>query len=170
MTFVGYMVSTEGIDMDPAKVSAIVDWLVPKTVKEVQSYVGFANFYRKFINKYSSLASPLTSLTRKIAKFGWSPETEAAFRSLKQAFTTAPILQHFQPSQPLTLEADASDFALGCILSQPSANGDLHPICFYSKKFTPAELNYPIYDKELLAVVAAFKQWRVYLEGAAHPI
>ena len=72
------------------------------------------------------------------------------------AFTTAPILQHFQPSQPPTIEADASDFALGCILSQPSANGDLHPICFYSRMFTPAELNYPIYDKELLAVVAAF--------------
>ena len=82
MTFVGYMVSTEGIGMDPAKVSAIVDWLVPKTVKEVQSYLGFANFYRKFINNYSSLASPLTSLTRKIAKFCWSPEAEAAFRSL----------------------------------------------------------------------------------------
>ena len=170
MTFVGYMVSTEGIGMDPAKVSAIVDWPVPKIVKEVQSYLGFANFYRKFINNYSSLASPLTSLTRKTAKFCWSPEAEAAFRSLQQAFTTAPILQHFQPSQTLTLEATASEFALGCILSQPSANGDLHPICFYSRKFTPAELNYPIYDKELLAVVAAFKQWRVYLEGAAHPI
>ena len=82
MTFVGYMVTTEGIGMDPAKVSAIVDRLVPKIVKEVQSYLGFANFYRKFINNYSSLASPLTSLTRKTAKFCWSPEAEAAFRSL----------------------------------------------------------------------------------------
>ena len=79
MTFVGYMVSTEGIGMDPAKVSAIVDWPVPQTVKEVQSYPGFANFYRKFINNYSSLASPLTSLTCKTAKFCWSPEAEAAF-------------------------------------------------------------------------------------------
>ena len=70
----------------------------------------------------------------------------------------------------MTIEADASDYALGCILSQPSNSGDLLPICFNSRKFTPAELNYPIYNKELLAVMAAFKQWRVYLEGAAHPI
>ena len=68
------------------------------------------------------------------------------------------------------MEADASDFALGCVLSQLSVDGHLHPICFYSRKFTPAELNYPIYDKELLVVVAAFKQWRVYMEGAAHPV
>ena len=80
------------------------------------------------------------------------------------------ILQHFQPDLPLTIEADASDFALGCIISQTSAAGDLHPICFYSRKFTPDELNYPIYDKELLAVVEAFRQWRVYAEGAVVPI
>ena len=77
---------------------------------------------------------------------------------------------HFNPDLPLTIEADASDFALGCDLSQPSPTGDLHPICFYSRKFTVAELNYPIYDKEVLAVVEAFKQWRVYIEGAAHPV
>ena len=82
MTFVRYVVSTKGIGMDLAKVSAIVDWPVPKTVKEVQSYLGFANFYRKFINNYSSLASPLISLTRKTTKFCWSSEAKAAFRSL----------------------------------------------------------------------------------------
>ena len=136
--------------MDPTKVSVVLDWPTPKTVKEVQSYLGFANFYGKFINNYSALTTPLTSLTRKAAKFVRSPATETAFRTLQQAFTTTPILRHFQPTQPLTIEADASDFALGCILSQPSANGDLHPVCFYSRKFTHAELNYPIYDKELL--------------------
>ena len=170
MTFVGYMVSKAGIGMDPAKVSAILDWPTPKTVKEVQSFLGFANFYRKFILHYSSLTTPLTSLTRKGVKFTWSSKADEAFRALQQAFTSAPILQHFQPDLPLTIEADASDFALGCILSQPSLDGSLHPICFYSRKFTPAELNYPIYDKELLAVVEAFKQWRVYVEGAVIPV
>ena len=68
----------------------------------------------------------------------------------------------------MTIEADASDFALGCILSQPASDGELHPLCFYSRKFTAAELNYPIYDKELLAVVEGFKQWRVYVEGVTH--
>ena len=103
-------------------------------------------------------------------KFTWSQAADTAFRTLQQAFTSAPILQHFQPDLPLTIEADASDFALGCILSQPSSDGTLHPVCFYSRKFTTAELNYPIYDKELLAVVESFKQWRVYVEGAVHPI
>ena len=84
-------------------------------------------------------------------------EPAAAFTALQQDFTFAPILTHFQPDLPLTIEADASDFALGCVLSQPSPFGDLHPVCFYSRKFTLAKLNYPIYDKELLAVVEAFK-------------
>ena len=116
------------------------------------------------------MACPLTSLTRKGATFGWTTEADAAFHSLKLAFTSAPVLQHYQPLQPLTLEADASDFGLGCVLSQPDPSGELHPVAYYSRKFIAAELKYPIYDKELLAIVAAFRQWRVYLEGAAHPI
>ena len=170
MTFVGYLVSKEGTGMDPAKVSAILDRPTPTTVKEVQSYLGFANFYRKFIKNFSSLTSPLTSLTRKAVKFCSSSAPAGAFLALQQAFTFAPILQHFQPDLPLTIEAHASDFALGCILSQPSRIGDLHPVCYYSRKFTATEFNYPIYDKEVLALVAAFRRWRVYVEGAAHPI
>ena len=170
MTFVGFQVSKSGIGMDPAKVAAILEWPTPTSVKEVQSFLGFANFYRKFILHYSSLTTPLTSLTRKGVRFTWSPAADAAFKQLQQSFTSAPVLQHFQPELPLTIEADASDFALGCILSQTSPASDLHLVCFYSRKFTPAELNYPIYDKELLAVVEAFKQWRVYLEGAESPV
>ena len=170
MTFVGYMVSKAGIGMDPAKVTAILDWPTSRSVKDVQSFLGFANFYRKFILHYSTLTTPLTSLTRKSVKFIWSPAADAAFRTLQTTFTSAPILQHFQPDLPLTIEADASDYALGCILSQHSPSGDLHPVCFYSRKFTAAERNYPIYDKELLAVVEAFKHWRVYVEGANHPV
>ena len=97
MTFVGYLVSTEGIGMDLAKVSAILDWPVPTSVKEVQSFPGFANFYKIFINSYSSLASPLTSLTRKAVKFTWSVQAEAAFFALQHAFTSPPILLHFNP-------------------------------------------------------------------------
>ena len=170
MTFLGYLISPAGIGMDPAKVSAILDWPTPTCVKEVQSFLGFSNFYRKFIPHYSTITTPLTSLTKKSVPFTWSPAAAAAFRQLQQAFTSAPVLRHFQPNLPLTIEADSSDFALGCVLSQPSSSGDLLPVCYYSRKLTPAELNYPIYDKELLAVVEAFKQWRVYLEGAAAPI
>ena len=132
-------------------------------------FLGFANFYIKFILAYSFLTSPLTDLTRKAArKFTWTKKAGDSFRQLQLAFTSAPILKHFQPELPITIEADASDYALCCILSQPSPQGDLHPVCYYSRKFSAAELNYPIYDKELLAVVAGFKHWRVYVEGAQH--
>ena len=117
MTFVGYLVSKEGIGMDLAKVSAILDWPVPTSVKEVQSFLGFANFYKKSINSCSSLASPPTSLTGKAVKFTWYVTTEAAFRALQHAFTSAPILLHFNPDLPLTIEVDASDSALGCVMS-----------------------------------------------------
>ena len=117
MTFVGFVVSKSGIGMDPAKVAAILEWPTPTSVKEVQSFLGFANFYKKFILHYSSLTIPLTSLTRKGVRFTWSPAADAAFRQLQQAFTSAPVLQHHQPELPITIEADASDFALGCILS-----------------------------------------------------
>ena len=106
--------------MDPAKIKSILEWPVPTSVKEVQSFLGFANFYRKFIDGYSNLATPLTTLTKKSVRFTWSDVAAAAFRSLQQAFTTAPVLRHFQPDLPLTVEADASDFALGCVLSQHS--------------------------------------------------
>ena len=110
---------------------------------------------------------PFTYLTRKDVKFASFAEAGTTFHSLQHAFTTASISQHFQPKLPLIIEANASE---GCILSQPSIASDLHLVCFYSSKFTPAELNYPIYDKEMLAVLEAFKKRRVYVEGAAHPV
>ena len=135
MTFVGFLVSKSGIGMDPAKVAAILDWPTPKNIKEVQSFLGFSNFYRKFILHYSTLTTPLPSLTRKGVRFLWSPAADAAFRQLQRAFTSAPISLHIQPDLPITGEADASDFALGCILSQQNPNGDLHLVCYYSRKF-----------------------------------
>ena len=110
----GFQVSKSGIGMDLAKVAAILDWPTPKNVKEVQSFLGFSNFYRKFILHYNTLTSPLTSLTRKGVRFLWSPAADAAFRQLQVAFPSAPFLLRFQPDLPITVEADASDFALGC--------------------------------------------------------
>ena len=151
MTFVGSVVSKDGIGMEPAKVSAILDSPTPKSMKEVQSYLGFP----------SHLPHRKSSQVQLLLESGGS---------LLSSPDGLHILQHFQPNLPLTIEADASGFALGCTLSEPSPTRDLHQACFYSKKFTTAELNYPNYDKELLAMVTAFKQWRVYVEGAAHPI
>jgi hypothetical protein len=108
-------------------------------------------------------------LTRK-DKLEWNAKVDQAFKTLKKAFTTAPILTHLDFQKPFFLETDAFDFALGVVLSQPNKDGHLHPVMFHSQKFTTAEINYEIHDKELLAIVNSFQEWRHYLEGAQHPI
>jgi hypothetical protein len=123
VTFLGYVISTEGIKMDPAKIAPILEWNTPTCVKDVQSFVGFANFYRRFIKGYSELATPLTRLTKKDVAFEWTHEAQDAFDALKRAFTTAPVLIAFDPEKEITVETDASDYALGAVLSQPNAGG-----------------------------------------------
>ena len=162
--FLGYLVSDEGIKMDPKKVEAVTNWPAPQSIHDIQVFLGFANFYRRFIRSYSKVAAPLTKLLRKEKKFEWGDEESHAFTTLKQAFTSAPILQHYQPGHPIVLETDASDYAIAGVLSHPIDN-KLHPVAFYSRKLQPPELNYEIYDKEMLAIVEAFKHWRAYLEG-----
>jgi transposase InsO family protein len=168
--FLGYIVSSSGISMDPTKVQTILDWKTPQSVRDVQCFLGFANFYRKFIKDYSKIVLPLTQLTQKDQVFIWSTNANSAFEGLKQAFTSAPILIHVDPAKRFVLEADASDFALGSVLSQTGDDGRLHPVAFHSRKFEPAEINYEIHDKELLAIVDSFQQWRQFLEGSAEQV
>src|SRR3989440_492878 len=167
VSFLGSIVSTNGIQMDPEKVKAVKDWPRPTNVKEVQA---FANFYRRFIKGYSLTAGPLFELTKKDMVFNWTAEAEEAFQQLKELFREDVILRSFDPSKPITIETDVSDKALRVCLSQPDNKGKLQPVAFHLRKFTPAELNYDIYDKELLAIVDAFQTWRVYLEGAEHQV
>jgi hypothetical protein len=170
VSFLGFMISSEGIHMDPAKVEAVLGWERPKSPHDIQVFLGFANFYRRFIKGYSKITAPLTNLTRKEVKFKWSPEAENAFSSLKQAFCSAPILRHFDPTKPAIIEVDASDFAYGGVLSQYH-DGELHPCAFVSKKFNDAELNYEIYDKEMLAIVKCmYDHWRHHLEGSGQQV
>ena len=157
VNFLGYIISAEGVEMDQAKIKAVLEWEAPKTVKEVQSFLGFANFYRRFIEGYSRLTRPLTDLTKKSEKFVWSEECSRAFEGLKKRFTSAPILRHFDPELPCVVECDASDFALGAVLSQ-EVNGRLHPVAFHSRKMNKHEINYEIHDKELLAITSGFKE------------
>lgn len=156
--------------MDPSKISTVQEWPQPENVKDVQSFLGFANFYRRFVQGYSKIVQPLTMLTRKEIPFVWGETQIIAFETLKKAFTTAPILQHFNPEKEIIVETDASDYVSAGVLSQYDDNQVLHPIAFFSKKHTPAECNYEIYDKELLAIIRAFEEWRPELEGATHPI
>jgi len=168
--FLGYVIGRNGIRMSQDKVEAVLSWQQPTSLTETQSFLGFANFYRCFIRDYSKVAHPLTELTKRTEKWAWNPEAEAAFQELKNQFTQAPILAHFDPTRPVILETDASDFAIGAVLSQRDDDNHLHPVAFHSRKFQPAEINYDIHDKELLAIVDAFKHWRRYCEGAENQI
>jgi hypothetical protein len=168
VTFLGFLVGPDGVKMDPAKVEAITSWPVPKSVHDVRVFLGLANFYRRFIKHFSKMATPMTALLRKnkIKRFRWTEEAQSSFDELKLAFTTAPVLRHFDPSLPTVVEADASDYAEGGVVSQRDPEtGELHPIAFWSRKFGPAELNYEIYDKEMLAIVDTMEHYRHYFEG-----
>ncbi|KAL0172961.1 hypothetical protein M9458_033272 [Cirrhinus mrigala] len=165
-SFLGYIISPTGVCMDERKVVAISSWPTPTTVKELQRFLGFSNFYRRFIKNYSQVVSPLTSLLKnKPKKLTWPETADQAFLLLKQLFTQAPILIHPNPDLPFTVEVDASSTGVGAVLSQQPEN---HP-CAFSRKFNPAEANYDIGNRELLAVKLALEEWRHWLEGAWHP-
>jgi len=166
----GLIVTTDGIKMDPKKIKTVIEWPQIQNVKDVQSFLGFANFYRRFIYGFSKIAMPLNALSQKDKPFLWSQECEKAFETLKKAFTSDSILIHFDAEKEIIVETDASDFVSGGILSQYDSQGILRPVAYFSKKHTPAECNYEIYDKELMAIVRAFEEWRPELEGSAFPI
>ncbi|SDA02660.1 BZ3500_MvSof-1268-A1-R1_Chr7-2g09543 [Microbotryum saponariae] len=165
--YLGFIISPDGVSMSPSKVDSITSWPAPTTLKELQQFLGFANFYRRFIQGYSRIISPLTRLLKKGAVF--DSLALAAFNRLKSLFASDIILRHYDPSLPCVIESDASDYAISAILFQ-SVDSQLRPVAFFSRKMTPAEQNYKIHDKELLAIVACMKLWRHYLEGVHHPI
>ena len=168
--YLGYVLSPSGLTMSDAKVKTIQEWLEPKKVKDIQSFLGFANFYRYFIFNYSDIVIPLTRLTRKDASWNFDENCRKAFNILKQAFTSAPILMHWVPDTQLVVETNASDYTLAAILSIVTKNNEIHPVAFHSRTFSTPELNYDIHNKELLAIFKAFKIWQHYLEGSALPI
>src|SRR5882672_8610331 len=153
------MLSPKGLTMAPYKVQIIQDWPEPQKVKEIQSFLGFANFYHHFIYRYSEITVPLTCLTHKGTTWHFSNECCSAFEALKKAFTTALVLTHWIPDTQITVKTDASDYALATVLSITTPNGKLHLIAFHSQTFSTPELNYDVHNKELLAIFEAFKRW-----------
>lgn len=170
VSFLGYIVSPNHIQMDPAKVSAVSQWPTPDSRKKVQQFLGFANFYRKFIRNFSSVAAPLHVLTSPKVPFKWTPQADLAFKLLRDRFTSAPILTIPDPQRQFMVEVDASNEGIGGVLSQRSAEDNkMHPCAYLSRKLTTAERNYDVGNKELLAVKAALEEWRHWLEGAEQP-
>src|ERR1700735_4428734 len=157
--YLGFILSKEGLKMDQSKIQTIKDWPEPRKVKDVQSFLGFANFYRRFISEYSDIVVPLTRLTRKGTQWNFNDDARKSFEALKSAFTSAPILTHWIPDRPIIVETDASDYALGAILSIETNSREVHPVAFHSCTFSAPELNYGTHDKELLAIFEAFRVW-----------
>ena len=168
--YLGLIISVDGIRMDPAKVKAIQEWEIPTCLREVRSFIGFCNFYRRFIRGFSKIAKPLDALTKKERIFEWTSACEKAFRTLQKRIGESPILIHFDRDKQCYLETDSSDHVNGGVLSQMGDDGELHPVAFFSKNMSPAECNYEIYDKELLAIIRCFEQWKPELEGTDLPV
>jgi len=156
--------------MSNNKVKIIQDWPEPKKVKDIQSFLDFANLYCWFIFNYLDIVIPLTCLTQKNISWKFDFSCCDAFNSLKKAFISTSILTHWIPNAQLIMETDALDYALTAMLSIYNEENEVHPVAFHSHTFTMVELNYNTYDKELLAIFEAVKIWQHYLEGLAYPI
>ena len=173
ITFLGHNLTSEGMSMMPDKVDCILSWPLPRTARQVREFLGLVQFYRRYIRFCSKLTAPISDLLRKTnlpdapsKTIKWSAEAEQSFHDLKEALSTAPVLSIADPSLPYIMHCDASDVAIGAALSQQNLLGEIHPIEFFSKKLTDTETRYATHDRELYAVICAFKHWRHYLEGA----
>ena len=165
----GLIVTPGGVEMDPEKVSTILDWKPPPALRDLQRFLGFANFYRRFIRDFSKIARPLNDLQRKDITWSWEEKHQIAFDQLKAAFAMTPILALYDYNKKTVLETDASDWASGGVLSQYDNEGIIRPVASFSSKHSAQECNYEIYDKELLAIIKALEEWRPELQGTQDP-
>ncbi|KAI2660671.1 Transposon Tf2-6 polyprotein [Labeo rohita] len=171
ISFLGYVISPEGVSMDEQKVNAVLNWPRPKTLKELQRFLGFSNFYRRFIRHFSTVAAPLTAMVKKgTSRLTWSEPALQAFNDLRHRFTSAPVLHHPDPDKPFIVEVDASSTGVGAVLSQRQGESlKMFPCAYFSHKLTSPERNYDVGNRELLAIKLALEEWRHWLEGAKHP-
>ena len=162
VSFLGHVVGRDGVKTDPAKVATVMEWPVPRNVAEVRSFLGLCTYYRRFVEGFATIASPLHQLTREGTRFQWSEECQQAFEDLKRKLAESPVLSYPDPSLPYILDTDA-------VLSQIH-EGQESVVAYYSKKFTKEERNYCVTRKELLAVVQGTSHFHPYLYGATFTI
>jgi len=160
----GHVISSNGVSPDPDKIKAVLDFPTPTKIKDVQSFLGLANYYRKFIINFSERARPLTLLTRKNTPFCWTSQANGAFEDLRTTLLSAPVLRHFDPKLPTELHTDASGFGIGGILLQIE-NGVSRPVCYISRRLSDPEMKFSVTEKEALAIVWSLGYLRHYLWG-----
>ena len=163
--YLGYLIETgRRLRANPEKLEAIRKWKPPTKVRGVRGFLGFCNYYHQFISGYSRIAEPLTRLTRNDQSFHWTLECQHAFEQLKDTLMKSPLLAKWTPGLEMAIECDSSGYAVGGTLMQ-KMKGLWHPIAFFLKKLNPAESNYPIHDKEMLAIIRCICKWRTELVG-----
>ncbi|GBM71467.1 Retrovirus-related Pol polyprotein from transposon 297 [Araneus ventricosus] len=164
VTYLGHVISAEGVKTDPEKIKAVVDWPRPETVHDLRSFLGLCTYYRRFVKNFSTIAKPLYKLTEAKSNFNWTEECEKSFNSLKQALTSSPILTYPRTDKDFILDTDASNEGIGAVLSQNIGNEE-RVIAYFSKSLGKPERNYCVTRKELLAIVKSIEHFHHYLYG-----
>ena len=170
--YLDLIIIIEEVKMNRRKIENIVNWKKSRCIKDVQAFLDFCNFYRKFIHNYSSIVVPLSKITRDTKKtfaFSWASRSleDKAFRALKETFVSIDMLAHFDSNLEIWIEIDVFDYVVATILSQRGRDEVIRLVAFMFKKMSLAECNYEIYDKELLAIVRAFEEWRLECAGTS---
>ncbi|CAJ2508954.1 Uu.00g139800.m01.CDS01 [Anthostomella pinea] len=168
--FLGFTITPGEVRIQESKISAVRDWPVPNSVVDVRAFIGFTNYVRPLIINFGKHTGPLTDLTKNDRKFKWTAKEQQAFDTIRELILSDPVTRLPDPEKEFEVETDVSDYALGGQLGQRDENGKLHPVAFFSKKLYGPELNYQIHDKELIAVIEAFKEWKPYLSGTKKPV
>ena len=168
--YLGHVISGESLKPDPVKLDAVQEWPPPTNLKQLRSFLGFLNYYRRFIHNYAKKARPLNDLTCTNTPWTWGKPQQDAFDLLKDAMLSNPVLAHPDQTKPFLLETDASNVAIGAVLSQQQDDGRYRPVAFLSKSLSPAEKNYDTYNQELLAIIRALEEWRHLLAGSDHEL
>ena len=164
--FLGVVIGLDGIKMEKEKVKGVLDWLTPKYVKDVQKFLGLANYYHQFIQGFASIARPLHDMVKKDRKWEWTEKQEKAFEKLKKRFMQELVLVALDLDKKIRMEVDASDYVTGGVLSMERGDGKWKPVAYLSKSLNETERNYEIHDKEILAIIRGLESWRHLLEGA----
>ena len=165
VNYLGHVVTSDGVAADPAKVEKASTWPIPTTVKEVQQFLGFAGYYRRFVKHFADVARPLHRLTERVTEFRWTDECQAAFDELRRRLVTSPVLAYPDYTKSFTLDTDASDTDIGGVLSQRDADGEERVIAYASRALSKPERNYCVTRRELLGVVYFAQYFRPYLLG-----
>ena len=168
VNFLGVVIRPEGIKMEKEKVKGVLEWLTLKCVKDIQKFLGLANYYCQFIENFTAIARPLHDLVKKDKKWEWTEKQGEAFEELKRRFTKELVLAALDIDKKMRMEVDASDYTMGGVLSMECGDGLWRPVAFLSKSLNETERNYEIHDKEMLAIIRGLEAWRHLLEGAQY--